>query len=99
MPIYMRVFSAPGTRVGENGNVRAFVRPTNVTVYGPAGNVVWLSLTGLRMVRRLCVNRFINNARLAIPREVDTAQVTHVAIPVDEMPAVSAYSMRPVVGI
>ena len=51
------------------------------------------------MVRRLCVNRSINNARLAIPREVDTAEVTHAAIPVDEMPVVSAYSMRPVMGI
>lgn len=32
------------------------------------------------------------NARLAIPREVDTAEVTQAVIPVDEMPALSAYS-------
>jgi hypothetical protein len=43
------------------------------------------------------------NARLAIAREVDTSEVTHAAIPIDEMPAVRADSAsrttRPVVGV
>ena len=43
------------------------------------------------------------NAPFAIPREVDTTEVTHAAIPVDEMPAPNAYSAscttRPVVGL
>ena len=44
-----------------------------------------------------------NNARLAIPREVNTSEVTHAAIPIDKMPPVSTDSAscipRPIVGV
>lgn len=35
---------------------------------------------------------FLTDTRLAIPQEVDTSEVTHMAIPVHEMPAVTAHS-------
>ena len=46
---------------------------------------------------------FFLNSRLAIPRDVDSAEVTYAAIPVGEMPALRTYSAgrttRPVVGV
>ena len=41
-------------------------------------------------VRRALQTGVLTNAHLASPREVDTTEVTHAAIPVDEMPAVNA---------
>ena len=45
----------------------------------------------------------MNDARLAVSREINSSEIAHAAIPVDEMPAVSADSAscipRPVVGI
>ena len=40
----------------------------------------------------ICKRFFLTNSRLAIPRKVDPAEVTHAVIPVDKMPALSAYS-------
>jgi hypothetical protein len=68
---------------------------------------VWSSLIGLWAVVAERQTRLQtgapNNARLAVPREVDPSEVAHAAIPVDEMPAVSADSAgcipRPVVGV
>ena len=43
--------------------------------------------------RRHCLQMgFLTDTRLAIPQEVDTSEVTHMAIPIHEMPAVTAYS-------